>query len=177
MKKQTTHLSILATALLLGACASTDHHAHHDSVALQNCAIQQTIPGAKATGAFLTMNKRGNTPLALVSAAAPAITDHVEIHEMAMNNGTMTMQEINEYPLAEGDNVFKKGGYHVMLMGLDKTLTVGETYPLTLNFSDNSSQTCQAVVKSVEALTPKGMKGMKGMKKPHSHGGGKVHTH
>lgn len=146
----------LFVALTLTACVSTESDS--TAVSVQHCAIQQSIPGAKATGAFLTIQKHGNAPLSLVAAEAPTVTDQVEIHEMIMNNGTMVMREMTEFPLAQGDNIFQKGGYHIMLMNLDKTLNVGETYPLTLQFSDDSRQTCQAVVKSVEELTPKHMK-------------------
>lgn len=165
MKKSIVNSSFLAAVCMLVACAGTDKPTKHADVTLKNCAIQRTIPGASATGAFLTMHKHGNTPLALVKAAAPAVTDHVEIHEMVMKNGKMMMSQIHKYPLTEGDNVFKKGGYHVMLMGLDKTLSIGETYPLTLTFSDGSSKTCAATVKSIKASGGKG----------HNHG--KAHTH
>lgn len=167
MKMQSLILTI-STTLMVAGCSAHDHSA--TTVELSDCAIQQTIPGAKATGAFLTLHKHGSDALSVVSAAVPSVTAHVELHEMVMKDGTMKMQEIQAYPLQEGDNVFKKGSYHVMLMDLDKTLSVGETHPLTLNFSDGSSQTCTAEVKSVEALTPKGMK-------MHQHGDDKMHHH
>lgn len=155
MKINLLLLTISATLMTVG-CSM--HDSSVTSVELSDCAIQQTIPGAKATGAFLTLHKNGSNALSVISAKAPSVTAHVELHEMIMKDGTMKMQEIKSYPLQEGDNFFKKGGYHVMLMDLDKTLSVGERHPLILNFSDGSSQTCDAQVKSVEALTPKGMK-------------------
>lgn len=175
INNKTLPTAVITATLALSACTSTAQLTG-DLIALQHCTIQQSIPGAKATGAFLTINKKNKAPLALVAAKTPTITDHVEIHEMVMGNGTMTMQQITAYPLAEGNNAFKKGGYHIMLMGLKKTLAIGEKHPLTLQFNDGSQQTCQATVKSVEALTPKTMS-MKKKHMPHSHGDGKVHTH
>ncbi len=113
MKTSVFTTAALTVTLLLGACSSDDQHAGHSAVTLQHCTIQETIPGAKATGAFL--------------------------------------QKIPEYPLATGNNVFKKGSYHIMLMSLEKTLSPGETYPLTLIFSDGSKHSCEAVVKTVQA--------------------------
>ncbi|PIE40549.1 MAG: hypothetical protein CSA51_00200 [Gammaproteobacteria bacterium] len=168
MKKSVFTTAALTATLLLGACSSDDQHAGHSAVTLQHCTIQETIPGAKATGAFLTISKSGDAPLALVAAQAPTITNHVEIHEMVMGDGTMRMQKIPEYPLAAGDNVFKKGSYHIMLMSLEKTLSPGETYPLTLIFSDGNKHSCAAVVKTVQELTPKNMKMQ--MKKAHAPG-------
>lgn len=144
--------------LLLSVLALSAAQAHDNPVHLSNCAIQATIPGAKATGAFLTIHKNNDEKIELVSAAAPAITEHVEIHEMVMAEGVMKMQQIPNYPLQKGENIFKKGGYHIMLMSLDKTLEAGQTYPIQLTFSNGRTETCEAAVKSVEALTPKHMK-------------------
>lgn len=164
-------LLFAATAALIGAgCSSTTNSSANSDIELRNCAIQQTIPGAKATGAFLNIHKNDSSELSLVSAAAPSITEHVEIHEMIMKDGTMKMSQIPSYPLKAGDNIFQKGGYHIMLMDLQKPLAVGETRSLVFNFSDGSSKSCVAEVKSVEALTPKG-------KKMHQHGDGKMHSH
>ncbi len=157
MKKFIQKATITGTALLLTACASADGP-QNDGITLSNCAIQETIPGAKATGAFLNVKKADDSTLSLVAAKAPSVTSHVEIHEMTMKDGSMKMQEIKEYPLQKGDNIFKKGGYHIMLMDMQKPLKVGEKHELTLSFSDGSSKSCTAVVKSVKSLTPKGMK-------------------
>lgn len=156
--------TLLATSLLFTACASTGSQPKGSTLKLANCAIQESIAGAKATGAFLTINKTGTQKLALVGAQAPSITSHVEVHEMVMQGGTMRMQQMPALALKEGANVLKKGGYHIMLMELKKPLKVGQTHQLTLSFSDGSSQSCMAQVKSVRALTPKGMKMM-----PHKH--------
>lgn len=157
MKKMIKLSYLLGAAVALSACAGTAGDTE-PAVSLHHCAIQETLPGSKATGAFLNMKKSADSPLALVGAKAPTVTQHVEIHEMVMKDGTMKMQEIPNYPLQKGDNIFKKGGYHIMLMSLDKTLAVGEKHELILTFSDGSTQRCLADVKSVKELTPKGMK-------------------
>lgn len=175
MKKQLKKTTLVCGALLMTACASADNPATA-TVALSDCAIQETIPGSKATGAFLTMTKSGDAPLALVSAKAPTVTEHVELHEMMMKDNKMIMSEINEFPLQTGDNLFKKGGYHIMLMSLEKTLKAGDHHDLTLTFSDGSTQTCHAEVKTVKALTPKGMKPMNHDHSHHDHSDGD-HSH
>lgn len=165
----TLPIALLSTTLLLTACGSLNQR-NDASVSLHHCVIQESIPGAKATGAFLTIKKQGDAPLSLVRAESPNITPHVEIHEMTMKEGKMKMQQIKEYPLVAGDNIFAKGGYHIMLMDVKNPVAVGEHYPLILHFSDGSSQSCRAEVKSVDSLTPKKTKHMKkGMKKTHQH--------
>lgn len=155
-------IAILSGALLITACVSAEKPSN-EAITLSNCAIQETIPGAKATGAFLTVNKADDTPLSVVAAKAPNVTNHVEIHEMIMKDDKMIMNQIESYPLQKGDNIFKKGSYHIMLMDMQKKLTAGEQYDVTLVFSDGSEKICNATVKTVKALTPKHMKGMKKM--------------
>ncbi len=165
MSKNRITTPIVISALLLSTACSGNTVKHStDTLSLNNCAIQETIPGAKATGAFLTINKSDDSALSLVSAKAPTVTNHVEIHEMKMKDGTMVMQQIKEYPLKKGANIFKKGGYHIMLMDMKKSIKVGEKHKLALSFSDGTSKSCIATVKSVKELTPKGMKHMKHMK-------------
>lgn len=166
MKKSLQKITVLGSAMFIAACVSADN-ADNETISLSNCAIQETIPGAKATGAFLTINKADNSPLSVVAAKTPNVTEHVEIHEMIMDGGKMVMSEIEAYPLKKGDNIFQKGGYHIMLMDMQKKLTAGENYDVTVVFSDGSEKTCKATVKTVKALTPKKMDKMKmhGMKK------------
>lgn len=159
MKKPISFITLLGSALLITACANAEKMGN-EHIALNNCAIQETIPGAKATGAFLNIKKSDSSPLALVSAKAPDITDHVELHEMVMKDNKMVMSQIEKYPLQQGDNLFKKGSYHIMLMDMQKKLTAGESYHITLVFSDGSEKTCLASVKTVKELTPKHMKKM-----------------
>ncbi len=164
--KKLLQKTALFSAVLMTACVSAEN-VQNNSVELSNCAIQELIPGAQATGSFLTITKNDDTPLSLVAAKIPAITDHVELHEMIMKDNKMIMSEIKEYPLKKGDNIFKKGGYHIMLLDVAKPVKAGEKYDVTLMFSDGSEKTCNALVKTVKELTPKGMKGMHhgGMKK------------
>lgn len=166
MKKTALLLAMTLTSVTVG-CASDD--VANTSITLKDCAIQTTIPGAKATGAFLTVTKDNADALSLIGAKADSVTDHVEIHEMVMADGKMMMKKMDSYPLEKGDNIFKKGSYHIMLMSLQKALPVGDKHALTLMFSDGSSATCQAQVKSVEELTPKGMQKMQHNHGNHSH--------
>ncbi len=167
--KNVLQKTALLSAMLLTACVSTNN-AGNESITLNNCTIQETIPGAKATGAFLTITKGNDSPLSLVAAKIPSITERVELHEMIMKNHKMMMNQIKEYPLQKGDNIFKKGGYHIMLLDINKVVKAGEKHDITLSFSDGSEKTCNALVKTVAELTPKGMKGMGKM----HHGGMKM---
>lgn len=158
MKKLLQKTALLSTVLMT-ACVNAGNWDNY-SVKLSHCAIQETIPGAKATGAFLTMTKEDDAPLSVVAAKIPAITKRVELHEMLMKDNKMMMSQIKEFPLKKGENVFKKGGYHIMLLDIEKPVKAGEKYDITLKFSDGTYGVCNAEVKTVKELTPKHMKGM-----------------
>ncbi len=94
-----------------------------------------TPGGARVAGGYLTVTNTGSTPDRLVGGAA-AFAERVEIHEMATQNGVMTMRPIaGGLAIAPGQTVeLKPGGLHVMFMGLNRPLAEGQTVKVTLEF-------------------------------------------
>lgn len=84
--------------------------------------------------------------------------DKLQIHEMKVENGVMQMREITGgLPVpANGSVVLKPGSYHVMLIGLKKPLTAGETFPLTLTFAKAGNISVTVPVQSMGATQDKG---------------------
>jgi copper(I)-binding protein len=92
--------------------------------------VRATVPQQQASGAFMTLT--ATQPARLVEARSP-VAGLVEIHEMAMDGNVMRMRAIAGLELPAGKPVaLKPGGYHVMLMSLNRTLVAGEVVPLTL---------------------------------------------
>ena len=54
-----------------------------------------TPGGAKIGGGYLTIENKGSTPDRLLGGSAD-VADRVQIHEMAMNNGVMTMRPLEK---------------------------------------------------------------------------------
>ena len=100
--------------------------------------VRGTVAGQKATGAFMQLQAASDA--ALIEAASPA-AKIVEIHEMKMEGGVMTMRAVDKLPLPAGKAVdLKPGGYHVMLLDLVKALKEGDVVPLKLTFQDKSGR-------------------------------------
>ena len=114
--------------------------------------VRGTVAGQRATGAFMKLTATGNQKL--VAAASP-VAKIVEIHEMALDGGVMRMRAIPKLDLPAGKPTeLKPGGYHVMLMALDRTLAEGETVPITLTFEDASGKRQTVEIKApVKPLT------------------------
>lgn len=104
-------------------------------VEVSNAWARTTVPGQKATGAFMTLQSKDGARL--VSAASP-VAGVTEVHEMKMENNIMRMRAMpNGLELPAGQVVeLKPGGYHVMLMDLKQPLAKDTTVPITLVFKD-----------------------------------------
>jgi periplasmic copper chaperone A len=62
--------------------------------------------------------------------------DKVQINEMTMNNGVMTMRPLDQGLTIEPGKTVKlaPGGYHLMLLDLKSPLKRGDKVPVTLEF-------------------------------------------
>jgi periplasmic copper chaperone A len=92
--------------------------------------VRGTVASQMGTGAFMKITAAASARL--VGASSP-VAGVVEIHEMALVNNVMRMRAVEALELPAGKAVeLKPGGYHVMLMDLQRDLKEGETVPLTL---------------------------------------------
>ena len=89
--------------------------------------------GAKIGGGYLTIENKGATPDKLIGGASPAAAK-VEVHEMAMKDGVMTMRPVKGgLSIPPGQSItLAPGGYHIMLMELKAPLKQGDKVPVTL---------------------------------------------
>lgn len=118
--------------------------------------VRATVPNQKASGAF--MQVRSSQAARLVGISTPA-AGRAELHEMAMENSTMRMRQVDAIDLPAGKTVnLASGGYHVMLFDLKRQLKDGERVPLTLVVQDgakkSSSVTVEAQVKPLTYVAP-----------------------
>ena len=114
-----------------------------------------TPNGARIAGGYLTIENKGATPDRLVGGSG-AIAGKVEIHEMAMNNGVMTMRPLDKGLAIEPGKAVKlaPGGYHLMLMDLKGPFKQGDKVPFTLEFEKAGKVTLSFDVQGVGAQAP-----------------------
>jgi copper(I)-binding protein len=122
-------LKTLATILALSSGAL-----FAQTVDIKDAWARATVPGQKATGAFMKLTAKEGSKLVGVSSPVAGVG---EVHEMKMEGDIMKMRAIPGLDLPAGKSVeLKPGGYHVMLMDLKSTLQKDTTIPLTLVFKD-----------------------------------------
>ncbi len=125
--------ALLAGLTALAILASPSAHAQ--AVEIKNAWARATVPGQKATGAFMTITAKDGGKL--VAAASPA-AGVVEVHEMKMDGDVMKMRALpNGLDLPAGKAVnLTPGGFHVMLMDLKAALPKDSSILLNLTFKD-----------------------------------------
>jgi len=167
----TSIASRLAGLVLLASAFAAPVHAEDTKAG--NLVISQpwsraTPGGAKVAGGYLTIENNGTTPDRLLTGST-GFSKKVEIHEMAMNNGVMTMRPMDSGVAIEpGKTVkFAPGGYHLMFLELNRALKQGESVPVTLTFEKAGDVKTSFSVAGVGAqgpdgAAPAGMKDMPG---------------
>ena len=116
-----------------------------------------TPGGAKIGGGYVTIENKGSAPDRLIGGSAD-VAGKVEVHEMAMNNGVMTMRPLNQGLVIEpGKTVkFAPGGYHLMMFDLKSPLKQGDKVPLTLEFEKAGKVKLSLDVQGIGAQAPAG---------------------
>lgn len=128
--------AFLAAGLaVFAATPAPAHEATAGDIRVEHPWARATPGGARVGGAFATIDNTGASPDRLVGATAE-VAGRVEIHEMAVTDGIMTMRPLAdglEIP-AHGAVALKPGSYHLMLMQLKAPLEAGKSFAGTLVF-------------------------------------------
>ena len=177
MQIRVLSLASIAGAII-AACLLTLPRAQADEVKAGDLVITQawsraTPGGAKIGGGYLTIENKGSAPDRLIGGSAD-IAGKVEVHEMAMNNGVMTMRPLDKGLTIEPGKTAKlaPGGYHLMMFDLKRPLKQGDKLPVTLEFEKAGKVQVSLDVQGVGAQAPAG--GKMEMKKMPDHSGMKM---
>jgi copper(I)-binding protein len=114
-----------------------------------------TPGGAKIGGGYLTIENKGSSPDRLIGGSGD-VASKIEVHEMAMNNGVMTMRPLDKGLTIEPGKTVKlaPGGYHLMLFDLKSPLKQGDKVPVILEFERAGKAKRSLDVQSVGAQAP-----------------------
>jgi hypothetical protein len=114
-----------------------------------------TPNGAKIAGGYLTIENKGSAPDRLIGGAGD-IAGKIEVHEMAMNNGVMTMRPLDKGLTIEPGKTVKlaPGGSHLMMFDLKGPLKQGDKVPVTLELEKAGKVQVSLDVQGVGAQGP-----------------------
>src|SRR3954453_4034439 len=162
---------------LFAAPAAADEVKAGDLVITQAWS-RATPGGAKVAGGYLTTENKGSAPDRLIGGSAD-VAGKVQVHEMATNDGVMTMRPLDKGLAIEPGKTVKlaPGGYHLMLLDLKSPLKQGDKLPVTLEFEKAGKVKLSLDVQGVGAQGPAGASDAGGhmdMKKMPGHSGMKM---
>ena len=162
--RQLTAAALFASALMAPACAE---EVKAGDLVITQAWSRATPGGAKIGSGYLTIENKGAAPDRLTGVSAD-VAGKVEVHEMAMNNGVMTMRPLDGGLTIDPGKTVKlaPGGYHLMMFDLKAPLKQGDKVPVTLEFEKAGKVTVTLDVESIGAQGPQGPGGGDGMKMP-----------
>jgi copper(I)-binding protein len=140
---------VIAASLALGLSAPL----FAQTVEISGVWARATVPGQKATGAFMHLTSKSGARL--VAASTP-VAGVAEVHEMKLEEGVMRMRAVpGGLELPAGKTVeLKPGGYHLMLMDLKQPLQKDSTIALTLIFQDAKGAETRTELKVPVGMQP-----------------------
>ncbi len=90
--------------------------------------------GGKVSAAYMTISNSGGTADKLISATTD-VAGAVELHTTEVKDNVAKMQQVQSIEVpANGEVQLKSGGYHIMLLNLQRDLQPGDTLTLILTF-------------------------------------------
>lgn len=130
-----------ALTVLLAACSGA---AGGDEIVVSDARVP--VPAGANGAAYMTLTNDGDTDDQLVGVTSD-VAEAVELHQSAMQDGSMSMRQVDGIDLpAGGAAVLEPGGFHVMLVGVTAELAEGDTVDLILEFANAGEQTVSAEV-------------------------------
>lgn len=147
-----------AGAVILTCLAGSPAHAADTTsgdLVITGAWSRATPGGAKVAGGYLTIENRGHSAERL-QAASTAHALRTEIHEMAVNDGVMTMRALDKgLVIAPGQIItLAPGGGHLMFIGLDIPLHAGDQMPVKLSFEHAGEVNVTLDVQAIGAQAP-----------------------
>jgi copper(I)-binding protein len=118
------------------ASAAPAAEVHAGDLVLRDGWVRVPPKGARTGAAYLTIVNGGNREDRLTGGKTDA-AGILEVHEMKMDKGVMSMRAVEGgLALPPGSETrLKPGGYHLMLIGLKKTVAAGDDIVMTLHFA------------------------------------------
>ena len=127
--KSTLFATLTTLTMATGALAA-------DAIVVEDSYARSSGKSAKAGAAFMVIQNQSDTDDRLINAAS-GVAKKIELHTHKINeNGVAKMVHVEEgFAIPAGEtHILKRGGDHVMFMGLNAPFDQGEMIAVTLVF-------------------------------------------
>ena len=153
MKKPRIGKAVSVLAILAGLTGPGQ--AGSEDVVIADAWARATIGMSRPGAVYLTLRNTGEEAVTVTGLATP-LAMISEIHQTTTNaNGVSSMAPAGEITIAPRESVaLEPGGLHAMLMRLQEPMREGESFPLTLMFSDGGELTVEVPILGIAARGP-----------------------
>lgn len=118
-------------------------------IEIKDAYVRASPPGVPNTAAFMEIVNHTNKNISLIEVNTN-ISKIAELHTHEMKNGIMKMYQVPKIVIpANGKTILKPGGFHIMVIGLNKALKKGGIVELEMIFSNKYKTTIEVPIKSV----------------------------
>ena len=134
-------VSALILLSLIAASAISQDFGTGGEIRVSGAFARVNSPAAKVGSAYMTIVNLGDAADRLVGASSETAM-RIEFHDIEESDeGVVRMVRIDGgIDLPQGETVqFNRGGRHLMLMGLDRSLSDGDEFNITLMFENAGS--------------------------------------
>ena len=115
-------------------------------LSVEHAYIRPMPTGATTSSMYFELSNKGSKKLYIIGVSGEVGT--TEIHTHIKENGVYQMREVSKIEVpAKAKVEFKPGGYHIMLMGLKRSLKLGDKVKIKLILKDKSTFEIEAIVK------------------------------
>ncbi|SEK40655.1 hypothetical protein SAMN05444413_101519 [Roseivivax marinus] len=151
--KYTIHAA--CSVLMLPFMLATSAMAGSADVVVENAWARASIGTSRPGAAYMEVHNAGDEPVTLTGLRTD-LAMLPEVHRTATDEqGVSSMSPAGQIVIAPGETVaFEPGGLHAMLMQLQRPMEEGETFPLTLTFSDGGETTVEVPILGIAARGP-----------------------
>ncbi|MBF0275700.1 MAG: copper chaperone PCu(A)C [Nitrospinae bacterium] len=131
------------------------------SIKVHKPVVYATLPGTTTAPVYMELKNVGSENVT-VTRVNSTVSVKAEIHGHIHSGGMMKMNYQPKLEIRKGSSVvMEPGGYHIMLIGLNKKLVAGEQVELSFTFSDGSSLTVFAPITDMKKAMQLKQNGMK----------------
>lgn len=123
----------------------------NSALSINNGWVRASTKGMRATAGYMELYNPTDTDKILIGGESSA-AERVELHTHITDpvTGRMQMQKLNNMTIpAYGELMLAPGGRHIMLIGIQRELLLGNEIDLKLKFADGTFQTTKL---KIEAL-------------------------
>mgnify|MGYP001793524410 FL=1 len=147
----------LMAAIMFAPGAATPAFAGSEDVVVEDAWARASIGVNRPGAAYMIIRNTGDEAVTLTGLRTD-LAMMPDIHQTSTNaEGVSSMAPAGEIEIAPGEAVsLEPGGLHAMLMRLQRPMAEGESFSLTLDFSDGGEIMVEVPILGIAARGPEG---------------------